>query len=213
MQIGIIGAGHIGATVGKLWAKVGHTIRFGTRHPNELDALVTSIGSRASAGTAREALEAADVVLLAVPLAATPELGASLADLWKGKIVLDATNPYPDRDGDAAREAVKGRGSSAWTQSKLPGARVVKAFNMQRYTALQAEAHEDGDPLAVALASDDAEALHVAEKLVRDAGFEPVVIGGLEKGRAVEPGTPHYANGAHAAELRRDMPTAAQPRA
>jgi predicted dinucleotide-binding enzyme len=160
---------------------------------------------RASSGTAREAVDFGDVVLLATPLKATPEL-AKLGDLWKGKIVLDATNPYPERDGDAAREAIaRGQGSSVWTQSKLPGARVVKAFNMQRYTALQSEAHNP-DALAIVLASDDEDALRIAEKLVRDAGFEPVVVGSLVNGRAFDPGTPHYANGARASELHRERP-------
>jgi predicted dinucleotide-binding enzyme len=204
MQIGILGAGHIGSTVGRLWCEAGHRVRFGTRHPSELGDLVASLGRRASVGTPAEAAEFGDVILLAVPFGVIPELASTILPSLVGKVVLDASNPYPERDGAAARQAIAaGHGSSAWTASKLPGARVVKAFNMQRYTELEARAHATDDPLAVILASDDEEALDIAEILVHDAGFEPVVVGSLEDGSAFDPGTPHYARGVRASELRR----------
>jgi aldehyde dehydrogenase (NAD+) len=206
MRIGIVGAGHIGSTVGKLWCEAGHEVRFGTRHPDALRDLVTSLGARASAGTPRDAANFGEIVLLAVPMKATPALANEIGPALRGKTVLDATNPYPDRDGEVAREAIaEGHGSSAWTAERLPGARVVKAFNMQRYTALESEAHVPDDPLAIALAGDDVKAVADAEELVRQAGFEPVVVGDLEHGRSFDPGTPHYANGVHAAELRKEV--------
>ena len=209
MRIGILGAGHIGATVGKLWCDAGHEVYFGTRHPEELRDLVASIGPRAKAGTAREAVEFGEAILLAVPLKATPELARSLGRALEGKVVLDATNPYPERDGDSARDAIAaGHGSSAWTASKLAGARVVKAFNMQRYTALESDAHTSEDPLAIALAGDDRGAIGTVEALVRDAGFEPVLVGSLDEGKAFDPGTAHYANGVHASELRQEIGSA-----
>lgn len=206
MQIGIIGAGHIGGTLGRLWCQAGHEVLFGTPHPDALLSLVKSIGLGASGGTPEEAAEFGDVVLLAVPLKAIPELAETITPALIGKVVLDASNPYLDRDGDCAREAIEqGHGSSVWTASKLPGARIVKAFNMQRYSTLEAEAHKGRDPLAIAIAGDDRDAVDVAMMLVRDAGFEPIVVGSLEDGRAFDPGTPHYANGVHAAELRREV--------
>jgi 8-hydroxy-5-deazaflavin:NADPH oxidoreductase len=206
MHIGILGAGHIGATVGRLWCDAGHQVRFGTRHPERLRGLVESIRGDASAGTPREAAEFGEVILLAVPLGAVPELAEELAPTLTRKIVLDASNPYAERDGDVARQAIQqGKGSSKWTASKFPGACVVKAFNMQRFDALQAEAHHDTDPLAIVLASDDFVALGVAQRLVQDAGFEPVVVGSLEEGRAFDPGTPYHAKGIHAADLRLEL--------
>jgi predicted dinucleotide-binding enzyme len=216
MRIGILGAGHIGSTVGRLWMKAGHEICFGTRHPEDLiDRVATLANDGNGAPTARTGspLDAAtfgEVILLAIPLGVVPELSRTLGSALAGKVVLDATNPYPERDGDVARQALA-RGSSRWTAAQLPGARVVKAFNMQLYTALEAEAHKaerPGDGLAVALASDDADALQVAERLVRDAGFEPVIVGPLDRGRAFDPGTRHYGSGVHAAELRRDLQAA-----
>jgi predicted dinucleotide-binding enzyme len=206
MRIGILGAGSVGETVGRLWCEAGHQVRFGTRHPPESAKLVEAMGPNASAGTPREAVEFGEVILLAVPLKAIPELGRSLAALLVDKTVLDACNPYPERDGEPAREALRlGRGSSKWTASMLPGARVVKAFNMQRVDTLRAEAHHADDPLAIVLAGDDFGTLAIAKQLVRDAGFEPVIVGSLEEGRAFDPGTRYYASGVHASQLRQDL--------
>ena len=206
MHIGILGAGQTGATIGRLWCQAGHQVLFGTRHPERLAALVQSIGADASAGTPREAAEFGEVILLAVPLKAVPELAKELAPLLTNKTVLDASNPSPDRDGEVGREAIgEGRGSSKWTASKLPGARVVKAFNMQRVDALQTEAHRADDRLAIALAGDDFSALGAAKQLVEDAGFDPVIVGSLEDGRAFDPGTRYYATGIHASALRQEM--------
>jgi len=205
MRIGILGAGHIGSTLGRLWCEAGHDVCFGTRHPEQLAQLTRELGPHASAGSPEQAAGFGEAVVLAVPLKAIPELAGSVGPLVAGKPVLDATNPYPERDGDAAREAIAtGHGSSAWTASQLPQARLVKAFNMQRYTALEQEAHNPEERLAIAVASDDEEALDVAEDLVIDAGFEPFVAGNLEQGRAFDPGTPHYANGAHVSDLMRE---------
>jgi len=205
MRIGIVGAGHIGATLGQLWREAGHEIRFGTRHPERTFPLVMKLGQHAEGGTPEEAAAFGEAVLLAVPLKAVPELASSIGPMLEGKPVLDATNPYPERDGQCAREAIAaGRGSSAWTADHLPGARIVKAFNMQRFDALEREAHNPDERLAIALASNDEDALDVATDLVIDAGFEPFVVGPLEEGRAFDPGTPHYANGAHVSELLRE---------
>lgn len=204
MRIGILGAGKLGETVARLWYEAGHEIRFGTRHPSETLRLAESLGARASSGTPREAVEFGEVILLAVPLKAVPELGESLAALLRNKTVLDATNPSPERDGEPAFEALQ-LGSSKWTASKLPGARVVKAFNMQCIDALRREAHRVGDFLAIALAGDDFGALALAKRLVRDAGFGAVIVGSLEEGRAFDPGTRHHAKGIHAADLRQDL--------
>jgi predicted dinucleotide-binding enzyme len=207
MRIGILGSGHIGSTVGRLWCEAGHEVRFGTPHPEKAAEVAAAIGANASAGTPDDAARFGEVVLLAVPLKAVPEIADTVGSALDGKVVLDACNPYPERDGDAAREAIEqGHGSSVWTAVHLPGARIVKAFNMQRYDALAAEAGKgDDDPLAIAIASDDEDAIAVAAQLVEDAGFEAVVIGPLEEGRAFDPGTPHYANGVHASELLREL--------
>ena len=204
MRIGIVGAGHIGSTVGKLWVDAGHEVRFASRHPDELAPLVNELGERASAGTPQEAAEFGDVVMLTVPLKAVPELARALAPLFAGKVVLDTGNAYVQRDGDAARQATgHPQGSAGWAAEMFPKARWVKAFNSVNYRVLEKEAHRDGDRVGIPLASDDRDALEIAAGLVRDAGFDPVIVGMLEAGRELEPGSWPYNTGMGGAELRR----------
>ena len=203
MKIGIIGAGKIGGTLGPLWHRAGHEVFFGSRHPEELRALVAGLGARASAGTPVEAAQAGEILLLAVPLVAVPALASSISAHTSNKVVLDACNPYPDRDGDAAAVALRHpAGSAGWVASHFPKARVVKAFNTVYFKVLQAEAHRGGnDGVGIPLAGDDPDAIAAAVQLTRDAGFTPVIVGGLEKGKLFEPGTAVYASGMKGSEV------------
>src|SRR5689334_8280409 len=94
MKIGIIGAGMIGSTVGKLWVEAGHEVRFASRHPEELRPLVDALGPRASAGTSAEAAAFGEVVMITVPLKAMPDLAREVAPALAGKVVLDTGNAY-----------------------------------------------------------------------------------------------------------------------
>ncbi len=206
MRIGILGAGMIGGTLGTLWHDAGHEVCFATRHPEKLHDLVTRLGPRASTDTIEAAASFGPVVLWAVPLVATPELGQRLAGLLKDKVVLDTANPYPARDGAIAQEVIaSGHGTGVWTAGHLPMAKVVRAFNTVFFKTLQKEAHRLGDRLGIPLAGDDAEAVQVAAQLAVDAGFAPVVVGGLERGREFEPGTAVYNTGMSASALRRAL--------
>jgi predicted dinucleotide-binding enzyme len=202
MRIGIIGAGVIGSTMAKLWIDAGHEVRVASRHPEALAPLVERLGRRASAGTPQEAAAFGDVILLAVPIAAIPGLARDLGGQLDGKIVLDAGNAYERRDGEVARQAkLHRRGTAAWAAELFPRARWVKAFNTVYYKVLETEAHRAGDRVGIPLASDDAGALESAVTLARDAGFEPVVIGPLARGKEFEPGTPPYNTGMSGPEL------------
>lgn len=206
MRIGILGAGMIGGTLGTLWHEAGHEVCFATRHPEKHQDLVDRLGPRACTGTAEAAASFGPVVLWAVPLVATPELGQRLGPLLQDKVVLDTANPYPARDGALAQEVIAGgHGTGVWTAGHLPMAKVVRAFNTVFFKTLQNEAHRLGDRLGIPLAGDDAEALKVAAQLATDAGFTPVVVGALERGREFEPGTPVYNTGMSAAALRRAL--------
>lgn len=92
LRIGIIGAGWLGGTVGKLLVKAGHEVMFSSRHPEELKKMAQELGQRASVGTPKEAAAYGSVLLFAVPYDAIPQLGIDLKDELKGKIVLDACN-------------------------------------------------------------------------------------------------------------------------
>ena len=103
MNIGVIGAGMIGGTVGVLWAKAGHLVRFGTRHPESLGPLLAEAGPNASAGAPEDAARFGEIVFCSVPYGAWPSLAPALAPLVSGKVVLNSANPYPGRDGDFAQ--------------------------------------------------------------------------------------------------------------
>jgi 8-hydroxy-5-deazaflavin:NADPH oxidoreductase len=203
MRIGIIGAGKIGSTLAKLWVDAGHEVRLASRHPDALEPLVGKLGEHASTGTPVESASFGDVVLLAVPLKAIPDLARDLAPALTGKVVVDAGNAYEQRDGQAAREATgHPKGSAGWAAAMCSDARWVKGFNTVTFKVLEREAHRDGDRVGIPLASDSPQALDLASQLVRDAGFDPVIVGALARGREFEPGTRPYDTGMSGTELR-----------
>jgi predicted dinucleotide-binding enzyme len=155
-------------------------------------------------GTAREAAQFGDVVLLSVPYKATPEVGHDLASVWKGKVVLDTGNPYPFRDGAMAEDARK-RSTGVTSKEYLPGVRLVRAFNAISARNLANDSNRKEGRWAIPLASDDAEALKVAERLVRDAGFDPVVVGGLARAREFDYGSKVYTELLTAPQLREEL--------
>jgi 8-hydroxy-5-deazaflavin:NADPH oxidoreductase len=201
LRIGIIGTGHIGGTLARLWVASGHEVLMSSRHPGELRGLAQQLGPRAHVGTPREAALFGDVVLISVPYAAEPQIGHDLKAELAGKIVLDTGNPYPQRDGPMALEARR-EGTGVASARFLPGVRLVRAFNAINSGDLASEAHRKGELYAIPLAGDDAQALEVAQRLVRDAGFEPVVVGPLSRAREFDVGTRVYTQLMTAPELR-----------
>jgi predicted dinucleotide-binding enzyme len=206
MRIGIVGAGKIGATVGKLWAEAGHDVRLSSRHREELQPLVAALRGRGSAGTPAEAAAFGDVVMLAVPLKAIPDLVRDLGGVLAGKVVLDTSNAFEHRDGDVAQIASRDpRGSAGWAAAMFPSSRWVKAFNTVYFKTLETEARRNADRVGIPIAGDDPTALEVAAQLVQDAGFEPVVVGSLARGVEFEPNTPVYNTGMTGPELRKKL--------
>jgi 8-hydroxy-5-deazaflavin:NADPH oxidoreductase len=201
MKIGIVGTGNIGGALATHWAKAGHELLISSRHPEELQELAKSLGPKVRVGTPSEAAKFGDIVVLSVPYKATPDVGRDLAGIWKGKIVLDTGNPYPFRDGAMAQDARK-RGTGVTSKEYLPGVRLVRAFNAISEKNLKNDANRKEGRWAIPLASDDAEALKVAERLVRDAGFDPVVVGGLARAREFDVGTDVYTELLTAKQLR-----------
>ena len=201
LKIGIIGTGHIGGALAKLWANAGHELIISSRHPEELQDLARSLGPKVKVGTPREAAVFGDVVLISIPYGAMPQVGRDLKAELAGKIVLDTGNPYPSRDGDMAVEARR-KGTGVASAEFLPGVRLVRAFNAINSGDLRDEAHRKGEKVAIPLAGDDAEALAVAQRLVKDAGFDPVVVGPLSRAKEFDVGTPPYTRLLTAKELR-----------
>ena len=97
LKIGTIGAGNLGGVVGSLWVKAGHEVFFSSLNPDELKQMVSELGPRAHAGTTAQAIAFGDVVLLAVPYRAVPQVGRDFAPPLKGKIIIDACNAIRPR--------------------------------------------------------------------------------------------------------------------
>jgi predicted dinucleotide-binding enzyme len=204
IRIGIIGSGRIGGTVGGFWVKAGHPVMFSSRDVDQVTALVAKLGAPARAGSVAEAIDFGEAIFLAVPYGAMPEISRDYGSKLAGKVVLDAGNAVESRDGPIATEAEQ-NGIGLTSQKYLPGARLVRAFNTLGYTILEREANRAEPRLAIPIAGDDAAAVQVAAALVRDAGFEPVVVGGLADARRIQRGGPGYGQAVSAAELRKTL--------
>jgi predicted dinucleotide-binding enzyme len=204
-KIGVIGSGKIGGTIGGLWVKAGHLVFFSSRHPEELKDLVANLGSLAQAGTVAQAVAFADVVFVAVPYKALPEVGKENEAGLKGKVVLDACNAVAGRDGQELADEVERDGIGVVSQKYLPGTHVVRAFNTMGFGVFAKEAHRPDPKLAIPIAGDDPQAVQAAGGLVRDAGFDPVVVGKLADARRFQRGQPGYGQQVSAAELKQKL--------
>jgi 8-hydroxy-5-deazaflavin:NADPH oxidoreductase len=203
MDIGIIGTGNIGGTAARLLVRAGHRVMLAnSRGPGSLTGLVRELGANARAGTVEEVARFGQVVLEAIPFGRYRELPAQE---FAGKVVIDASNYYPDRDGHFPELDSDAATSSELIAAHLRGARVVKAFNTMYFKVLGSEGRPRGDPrrLTHLMAGDDAEAKRAVAHLVDQMGFDVVDTGGLaEGGRRQQPGTPAYARPLTAEQVR-----------
>jgi hypothetical protein len=192
LKIATIGAGREGGALGTLFAKQGFPVMFSSRNPETLKDLVANAGPTAQAGTVAQAVAFGDVVLVVVPYTAVEQIGKDFGPALAAKqLDIDVSNPIPRRDGEEFVKKVNDEGGAGLTTAKLlPGAHLVRAFNAIGSGGLTAAAHRAGEPLGVPMAGDDPKAIALAESLIKQLGFEPVLIGGLAKGKYLVPGTP-----------------------
>ncbi len=204
MRIGIIGAGQIGGRLASEWAKAGYEVMISSRHPNQLKDFAKKLGPKVKAGTPEEAAKFGEIILLSIPFGEIPRLSREVLNALKGKIVIDTCNPYLERDKEAGAEALNSpTGSGTWTSKHLPGAKVVKAFNTIYAEELESEAHREGDPIGVPLASDHKDALETVSMLVIDAGCGPCIVGELHRAKEFDNGTEVYGSGVSVNELEK----------
>lgn len=213
-KIGIVGAGRMGGTLAQLWAGAGYHVMISSRHPEQLQSLAKSIGPEVSVGTPEQAASYGDVVVISVPYGAEPKVGQELAGELDHKVVIDLGNPYPERDGPMAEQARR-EGTGVASAKFFPHVRLVRAFNAITFKDLHDDAHRAGEPVAIPIAADDAQATRIVERLVRAAGYAPVVVGGLSTAKEFDVGTPVYVKPMSAAQLRKalGLPTSAHERA
>lgn len=188
MKIGVIGSGRIGSTIGGLWAKAGHEVMFSDRVADQAKRAADSAGGRSRTGTIEQAAAFGDVVLIAVPYKALPEIQKQVGAQLKGKLVVDPNNPVPARDGDMAVSA-KEKGAAVSTSAMLPGARLVRSFNSWGYALMAREANRPAPRMALPVAADDPATRKIGMQLVDDAGFDPVDAGSLADSKVYDLGS------------------------
>jgi NADPH-dependent F420 reductase len=188
MKIAVIGAGNVGGTLGKRWAKAGHEVAFGVRNPAEAKgvALVRASGPSARAVSVPDAVRQAAVVVLTVPWQNAQEAVSSAGHL-SGRVLIDATNPVPLTPEGLRQGLVIGHTTSAAEEIACwaVGGRVVKAFNTTGFQNMENPQY-GSQGLTMMLCGDDAEAKKVTADLARQLGFEPVDVGPLRSARYLE---------------------------
>ena len=163
--------------------------------------MTDGLGPLAKAGTVEDALAFGEVIFLAVPYKAVPQIAKDYGPKFAGKIVLDADNATVNRDGEELVKETKEKGIGLTTASYFPGAHVVRAFNSMGVSYFQKEAHRTGEAMAIPIAGDDKHAVEVATLLVKDAGFEAVAVP-LARAQEFAQGGPIYGQQLTAKELR-----------
>ena len=205
-RIGIVGSGNIGGTLGILLGKAGYEIFFSSRHPDTIKDLVKAAGPKARAGKVAEAIALGDVIILSLPMKAFSDLDTQTKEALKGKIVIDTSNPYPERDGAIAEDARRDPGGTgSFVARLLPGAKIVRAFNTVYFEDLRKTINKDGEKIGIPIASDDEDGLEAAGELAEQAGLDPVVVGGLNKSKLFDVGTIVYATSASAREIKQKL--------
>lgn len=191
MKIGIIGIGHIGATLAKKLSAAGHDVKVAnSRGPETIDAEILADG--ASAVTSAEAVVEVDTVILSTPLGAIPKIAPLLAELPADAVVIDTSNYYPDRDGTIA--AIEdGQAESAWVAEQL-GRPIAKAWNAITSASFAEKGLPAGAPgrIAIPVAADGEKERDVALALVEETGLDAVHSGSLDESWRQQPGSPCY---------------------
>lgn len=210
MKIGIIGSGDIGSTLGILWAKAGHQIYFSFSHDQrKLESLAEEAGNGSQAATPYDAVRCSDVVLFSPPWTAQDDAIKQMGR-FEDHIIIDTTNPYVDEEMHVQEFAEKDS-SSEHIARKLPGAKVIKAFNTLRDETLR---ERTGQGLAIFYAGDfPVVKQNEIAQLIRDAGFVPVDAGPLHEGKKQEPGTARYLREVTQQDAERLLEQTPSPRA
>jgi hypothetical protein len=189
-RLGILGAGHIGPVIARLALRAGYQVDIAASGDPDGIALITELvtpGARPR--WAGDAAADADIVVLAMPLHRFLDVDPGLLN---GKLVVDAMNYWPASDGTLT--VFEDGGSSEIVARRLAGSTVVKALNHIGYHELEDQAKPAGaaDRKAAGVAGDDPAAVGVIARLVDEIGYDPVRVGSLSAGRALQPGGPVF---------------------
>ncbi|MBO1328380.1 NAD(P)-binding domain-containing protein [Acetobacter suratthaniensis] len=169
-HIGIIGAGQVGGTLGRLWAHAGYQVMFSSRHPDQLQLILAEAGPNAQAGNVAQAIAFADVIVLAVPYKAEPEIAAQYGSALSGKTLIDADNAYAFRDGALANEA-HAAGVARYSAHLFPHTHFVRAFNSVNASRLT---DGGGGNTEIVYSATDSAAGAIAVELIKATDSVPV---------------------------------------
>jgi 8-hydroxy-5-deazaflavin:NADPH oxidoreductase len=186
MKIGIVGAGRIGGNAASLWAKARHQVMLSySREPENLEQRASAIGALASVGSVRDAAEFGDVVMFSVPWTRIDEVLDEIgSDALDDKVVIDTTNQFGP---NGVEQLPEGKTAVEVNAERMPGAKVVKAFNTLTAGFQGSAAGRHGRKrVAMFMAGDDEDAKQTVSKLIDDAGFAPVDVGGLADAAVME---------------------------
>jgi hypothetical protein len=192
--VGFIGGGRIAGAVAGLSVAAGHRVVLGeSRGPEALEDLVAELGPLASAATGEQAAVASDIVMVRLPLSAYQSLSV---EPMAGKVVLDACNYDPQRDGHIADLDAGQVTSSGLLQRRLSQSQVVKVFNniLAKHLRSLGRPHGAADRSALPIAGDDGQAKAAVTAFLDSIGYDAVDAGPLAESWRQEPGTPAYRN-------------------
>jgi 8-hydroxy-5-deazaflavin:NADPH oxidoreductase len=175
MKIAILGAGRVGSTLGRLWHAAGHDVTFAARHATRPRALAAGLGERAHAASVADAVAAAEVVLVAVPGPAVTDVLQAAGPL-DGRVMIDAANSFGQQQVTLRSLA-----------GAFPRARWVRAFNSPSVSIMADDNHRE--PPWVMFLSGDQEAKPAVAQLIREAGFDPFDLGGIDDSQLQDPGS------------------------
>ena len=206
--IGLVGSGEIGSSVARAALDHGYEVVISnSRGPESLTGLVGDLGPQARAGTTADAVRAGDLVLVAIPLKNIFDLDPAP---FTGKIVIDADNYYPQRDGQIPALDDESTTTSELLQAHLPKAKVVKAFNHIVAAEILSTAQPAGLPgrRALVVAGDDQAAKDQVAAFIDAIGFDVLDLGQLSEGWRIQRDTPGYTQHRDLAGLRADVAAA-----
>jgi 8-hydroxy-5-deazaflavin:NADPH oxidoreductase len=180
VRIAILGTGHVGSTLGRLWHAAGHDVTFAARDAARPQALAAELGERAHAASVADAVTGAEVVLMAIPGPAVTDVLQAAGPL-DGRVMIDAANSFRQQQVTLRSLA-----------DAFPRARWVRAFNSLSASIMADDNHRK--PPWVMFLSGDEEAKPIVAQLIRDAGFDPVDLGGIDDSRLQDPGSALWLN-------------------
>lgn len=203
-KLSVLGAGKLGVTLAQLSVKAGYGVTIaGSGDPAKIALSMQVLVPGAVVAHPRDAAATGDIVILALPLGKYRTIPR---EVMAGKLVVDAMNYWWEVDGDDKELLSAFDSSSEMIQDFLSSSRVVKALSHMGYHHLSDEAlpNSSSGRKAIAVAGDNPNDIEIVSRLIDNLGFDPIPIGGLARGRLLEPGYPAF--GAHTeAKLLREI--------